>query len=1097
MNQKNNRRSAKKATRSRMLRAFGVLSFGVGVACNSSVDDAPEAVGSDTEQAQQESSAFRGSHSKDKNKNQENISITLRIPAGTSLEDYAIIAGSRISFGERSTVRAGVYAPGNVVSFGPIDMDEDTLIRGNVYSSGGITIGDDSQIQDELIYSGSITKGNDITIGKENKSDFDVEEMTLTLTVADEPNTDISIEGTDNVDVGPGSYDSFVAPTDSRVSFAPGVYTFDTFEMQSGSRLSMDAKDGPVQVIVKDKLTLEGRVFVNGPAGEMDPGMLVYLGSDTVQLTEARSFIGTLVAPNATIDVSGDGIAASLIADQVVIQNRTLLQGNPFPWTLGHFNDGDESTPDQTVVESVDVGGCPPHFDVEVDPSLDEDGNGQPDVIALIPREAPEGCEPARFCKEVIAGDGTVTYEELPPTPVYSEEFPVPVDAVKQGCSAEEAAASCRNFSDGTPGEGCDALEADPDCLTVTLCPDPGTTDNPSDSGAVREFSAEDFRDLRAFLPAGVKEVAPGEVTPIPTDDNSLYINPCEWDEVVGSYEMGFDVEGQKKGGGAYCTSDDECNSGVCGGEDVDGLFFYRTCTDAKSKVFFELYEGNDNFNVRLAAGMPEGRSRVSRAAFYPSAQFEVTSNTIAHASATIFGEQLTLFDAAIESTVTECGYRLDWHAEAFQQEYEVIDGKLGETLEPYTVGGFSDGDANNVNDASSDGDTAQCKAALQELWAAEKDVNEKLHDALIASEFYKSAGTTGVTITSRQVAQDYIDTYEQAAATYQEKVEEFRDIQERVLDHGQAALVAKHEIGLDVGYRYTYPIGWVNIDLELGAFGRAGVNDMAVENSADMRFDSTDEKPCDDVECMRVRAEATVTPWTKVGAFAVAAVSAGYDGWAGVRVGVRGDLSLLDFEMPITSQFLLDRGIVDQAKAIASAGAAMPEQLASVIGTEPSALSEDAYHVTPSLARYHAPFSIGSGLGTADGVNVRASFLDGSLKVFAKVWALFLSKKWEKTIVTWNGIERDWQVSEGGTGNALSGRVGVSVPNMVLLPKITLVDTPGEDLDGSAAGHVSADLATTQLPGRRPYNNSHHETGLGFPWDSEGERCREQVSLR
>lgn len=273
------------------------------------------------------------------------------------------------------------------------------------------------------------------------------------------------------------------------------------------------------------------------------------------------------------------------------------------------------------------------------------------------------------------------------------------------------------------------------------------------------------------------------------------------------------------------------------------------------------------------------------------------------------------------------------------------------------------------------------------------------------------------------------------------------------------------------------------------------GFRNVAVENSVDMRFDSSDTKSCEDVECMRVRAESSVTPWARVGAFAVAAAGAGID-WgkikAKIRVGVRGDLNLLNFDMPLTSKFLLDRGIIDQDRAIASVGAAMPDQLSSVVGSDASALAADVYHVAPSLARYHAPFAIGSDLGTADGINVRAQFLSGKLSLFAQLQAFFFNPKFETTLVSWNGIERQWRVADGATGNALSGRVGITVPNMVLLPKLELAETPGEDPTGAQASWVSA-LGTSQLPGHRDYL-SHDESGLGRAWDVDSGRCGEKV---
>src|SRR5690606_35915615 len=72
----------------------------------------------------------------------------------------------------------------------------------------------------------------------------------------------------------------------------------------------------------------------------------------------------------------------------------------------------------------IDVGGCAAQFDLEFSQS-DEDGDGSPDATRLIALGAPAGCDPERFCVRNVAPDGTETYTEAPPTPLYSDELPV------------------------------------------------------------------------------------------------------------------------------------------------------------------------------------------------------------------------------------------------------------------------------------------------------------------------------------------------------------------------------------------------------------------------------------------------------------------------------------------------------------------------------------------------------------------------------------------------------------------------------------------------------------------------------------------------
>lgn len=1027
----------------------------------------------------------------------QTIPINLRIPAGRSIEDFAVISDDDTQIDENAHLGVLGEAGDSVVSYAAVRVKDGAHVYGDVYAIDGVRLDPDSYFEGNVTTPGVIVQDTSAHFdGQQLRTEFEVQNLDYSFE-APLPTGEAAV-ATDQ-DLGnlpPGGYKGLQLTGSSQVTLTSGVYFFDTLAVGPDANLYIDASAGPVRIVTNTVNDASG--MINFTAGPSDL-LLVVLGD--AELTFSNYFIGTIVAPKAKVNVANQ-FEGAICAFKVYVNSKAHVTGGPFAWSTPSApaqpngptssNGGSNSqpgpitlppisTPEQLPAPTpIDLGNCSPELEVQ-----DEDTAPRLSAVA-----AQAGCDPVRYCRLVVGADGRETYEEVPSTPLYSDDLPVPAAAVQNGCSEEPGTSTCPTLADGEQAASCEPMPADSGCLTVTLCPGSDATDDPNAPSYEASFTPQVIDKARELLPDGEHEISSGEVVGF-RSKNSLYIDPCEWEEAVHSFDMGFDVTGNKKGEGAECETNDDCNSGECSKGEAD---FFGACTKAESKIRFDLGEGNGVVHVEAGAGIPEARSRVQRAAFFPSTSFDVKSTMLAYANAVIFGQKLPLLNAQIHSEITECRHSLTWSADAFSLDSPIV-ARLGPTLDPLTVSAFADGELDTGDDITPASEEAQCEAAKADLWDKERRANEALHDALIAATFWNTAGGTGEVIHSREDAQAFVDAYHGAIDAYNTALQEFLRQQDGAIIRERAVMVANHERGVEVGYSFIVPVGPVPVSVELGATGTWGLRDMRVENSVKTQYSAADGLPCDGVECMRVRTESSGTPWSSLTAYAFGGFGKEFKFHGlkiGAKVGVVADLDLVKYETPLTSSFALERVTWNQDDADQAVGGNIPQQLRGLLGTDPAVLGESQFRVTPQIAQFQAPYALGGGLDSPDEVLTHASFLDGKIKLSARVSLLLGSIKFEKTLISWKGIEHAWKVADGNSGDALRGMIGMPVPNMVLMPIITVNDTGGDAEPYTASGQIAG-----TYEGRETGSYSHYEDRLGMPWDENGDRCAAATVIR
>jgi hypothetical protein len=767
---------------------------------------------------------------------------------------------------------------------------------------------------------------------------------------------------------------------------------------------------------------------------------------------------------------------------------------------------------------------CDPDFQMILDPNgADANHDGFVDIVALTPRTTttPADCPVPAYCTSTIAADGTEQFTPVTNLTPVSSAFPLPAAAVTNGCSAEDAATLCPIIaSTGQPALGCDAEPAETDCQTVTMCPDPGAVNDPNDPTIEHTDDGLSATSLSGFPPPGSLPAIPGEIRQI-LSETALYVNPCEWQPVLDTFNYAADIKGDKKPAGEVCVNDSECQSGACtapgacqtnnnivcfqnsdcgsnGPCNFPGIPLNLVCTPKASPIQKHLREGSSKFNVTLDGGVSTGRAAVKRVIFFPSAEFDVSVNSSVHLTTAAFGHDFNVLTVDIASHVDECGYKYDWHSRSGDDEFLVS---------------FIDNEAFSVTGSSDAGATANCQNLLGQLHQAEENLNQAFHDALIATLYYNAAGPTGTVITSRAVAQSYIDAYEAAAAPYQAALAAYKPAQSAALNHHVGGEVADLNIDLDLGVSFTYPIGPFDLILEIGIYGRAGLKDAELANYANVNYTNTTATPCAGSDCFDLGVKGSVTPKASAGIFAFVGVGINL-GVAGGRVGIRGEVDAINAAMPLVGEFALNSTTEPPSALLAAIPSLPPPLNVSVptgtngsnvnLATVANLVTNNLFVVPPLIAQINAPYAAGGALGSSDDLTVGAEVLSGRIELWAKVWVLGFHKKWTKVLASWQGIHHSWLVGSGISGDAINlvpnklkpivDTLGfLPAPNMVLLPKLALLPVPGFADPQATSDTINAQLDTQYVPvdGAPPFK-AHEEKDIGRPWTSSnaGGRC-------
>jgi hypothetical protein len=133
--------------------------------------------------------------------------------------------------------------------------------------------------------------------------------------------------------ISPGSYISSLAVnTTCKVRLSAGKYYFDSLSVQPDAQIRVDHSGGAVEIFVGNQLDFKGR-FSN-VSGRDVAHVLSYFGTQQVAVQSNSGFLGTFVAPNATLELNSRTHVGAFYAKKVVVHQDAVVRFSPCASTL-------------------------------------------------------------------------------------------------------------------------------------------------------------------------------------------------------------------------------------------------------------------------------------------------------------------------------------------------------------------------------------------------------------------------------------------------------------------------------------------------------------------------------------------------------------------------------------------------------------------------------------------------------------------------------------------------------------------------------------------------------------------------------------------
>lgn len=294
----------------RVTRAIPAAVTGFSILAACSQGPSPESIGKSSDALQQ--------------------SVTVTLPAGIFPADVVIGANGTLTIADRVHVLGGAEQTVNSGS-GQSTFGADSIVN-DVTSIGSVFLAGRASVQGNLTTNGTITRQSGATVSGVLTTGAHVQSNGVSWS-ADIPAAsagDVSVQPDGSASRPPGRYGNVTLNSRAKLTIAPGRYFLDRLDLEPQSQLivtpSSSDPDGSTIIYINSDLIL--RAQITSSLSTQDAVLLVYTGTNQVSIGTALSV--TLVAPNASVDVSSPSFAGSIFSKNATIEPGCVVQHIPF-----------------------------------------------------------------------------------------------------------------------------------------------------------------------------------------------------------------------------------------------------------------------------------------------------------------------------------------------------------------------------------------------------------------------------------------------------------------------------------------------------------------------------------------------------------------------------------------------------------------------------------------------------------------------------------------------------------------------------------------------------------------------------------------------
>jgi hypothetical protein len=248
------------------------------------------------------------------------------LPTGASIAGTTVGAASSVLIGSRAVVY-GPAAAGSVevqpqgttstvTAVGNVALDNYATVNGSVSAGGTITAAQG------VVVKGQQTPGSGATPGS----------ITWSVTSPGNSQGPITLQNQAVGAPAPGVYDNVVVNGGSSLYVSTGTYFLQSLDLESGAKLVVDSREGPVFLYLAQAITFRG---AESAVDSGIPRLFVgYFGTNQAILE--APFMGIFLAPQATVHLQNAQAApniATFYGQSFIAEPAEIIQPMPFDWS--------------------------------------------------------------------------------------------------------------------------------------------------------------------------------------------------------------------------------------------------------------------------------------------------------------------------------------------------------------------------------------------------------------------------------------------------------------------------------------------------------------------------------------------------------------------------------------------------------------------------------------------------------------------------------------------------------------------------------------------------------------------------------------------
>jgi hypothetical protein len=917
--------------------------------------------------------------------------IAIRLPRGVQLHDVALAATGSINLGDRSIVSGPSLGVGTVANTGPggTQVGVTTNVGTNTISAPAVFLANYARLGGSLLttVTPTLQLGAKIAGGVTTNAQLTPVGVVDWRPPAGGAGNDFTLAPDATGTISAGAFRNVTIYSRAKITFGPGVYEMQSFDLEPQATVTFDNRSGPIILYVGSSLIARGTVQLLGSSNSF---AIIYEGTNGIALETPIS--GAVVAPYAQLRLAAMGtkqFSGQFVGQSLVVDPDVHVSYAAFNWDAIRPLLGSGTAVAGTIPSPPNPTTQKACFAPSFTGSTTTSSNGEVVYSALHYKaiDVPNGVCAPTFCDadgNPVPGPTDAQLNSPPPAgstcpsvgPV--DHCPVDSSTLTTACTSDadcgaggicasqcvDAGCTTIRHLCGKPAATCATLPSEGLCDEFRLCPDPGAT------GAA---------NLDKLL---------SELAPTTAPDPSGLISPTPPAPPI-PYAAVAD---------ARCTG---------------AAIAPVTLSDGSSKPGSD---GSSDWGINITPVTAFNVTPVKRVDGIADLSIDASGSLTA--SATMFGDTVSIFNASAEAAVDDCGVKLVGSVTFFGDQIATFLGDDGASgLSSQAGVGLVTPGHDACSNLKKQAETAigfardvGLEARFLPSYYNKFGLTQDLCGALMGESAVVAAiGHVDCSnlanlpqSTASALVNGFATAYAQQTAAYVSSANQLLAARQANQTSGQIELFDDpHAYDVTI-FDQDFPLGPVTLELAVEGFGSwdlqgglqfgvapgGGLGRAVGILSGDASQGTAD---------LTAYAGPVFTPDLAVGVLAYVGI-----GLPGVTVGLQGQIDLLDVKLPT-------------AVVAAASHVSLPDPR-SVSGTEYAGTLIPG--MEPKLYQWVTGYDWGSSLQLTE--------LSGEMDLAARVHILFFKHTFRKKLFSWAGITHTFPLV-GGSSNptASPGNVG------------------------------------------------------------------------